>query len=369
MDDYNINSLTESRNEWTARLVTILYPFIIEGFKSIYGDAYKLCIENDEEEKYLMTFQNLLSQIPKWNTELIENEVSRIKNNSKCGYIEDLITCVHIIQLKALTCVRVGQHQKKVDIAVPDFNNFIHKIYILTARKLYSNIYLFQKNISPLDVQKHNREIELIVKECILCAIRDTIPLEEILRSYLDEVIEENVEVQEEIIPIEPDDPKSNEENDTVNENTKINETNNETNSETNSETNNENEVDNKKNLASNNIIIEQITDENDSFKIKKNDNLVIDDGNYGVMLDVNDLVSSKEDNEPMKDTVADDNTSIINPIENELSDNNVSFSNDVNFNEGDDYDDKIKISESSIELDNIETLDDPALNNIEILA
>ena len=367
MDDYNINSLTESRNEWTARLVTILYPFIIEGFKSIYGDAYKLCIENDEEEKYLMTFQNLLSQIPKWNTELIENEVSRIKNNSKCGYIEDLITCVHIIQLKALTCVRVGQHQKKVDIAVPDFNNFIHKIYILTARKLYSNIYLFQKNISPLDVQKHNREIELIVKECILCAIRDTIPLEEILRSYLDEVIEENVEVQEEIIPIESDDTKNENENDIVKQDAMINE------NVKQDSMKNENET----SSSNNNIIIEQITDDNDPFKIKKNDNLVIDDGNYGVMLDVNDLVSSKEDNETNEtneepsnnDTLKQDNTSIVNPIENELNDNNVSFSSDVNFNQDNDYDDKIKISDSSIELDNIETLDDPALNNIEVLA
>ena len=99
MDDYNLNSLTESRNEWTARLVTILTPFVIEGFKSIYTDAYKLCVENEEEEKYLMTFQNLLSRIPKWNPELIKTEVERIKTTSKCGYIEDLITCVHIIQL------------------------------------------------------------------------------------------------------------------------------------------------------------------------------------------------------------------------------------------------------------------------------
>ena len=358
MDDYNINSLTESRNEWTARLVTILYPFIIEGFKSIYGDAYKLCIQNDEEEKYLMTFQNLLSQIPKWNTELIENEVSRIKNNSKCGYIEDLITCVHIIQLKALTCVRVGQHQKKVDIAVPDFNNFIHKIYILTARKLYSNIYLFQKNISPLEVQKHNREIELIVKECILCSIRDTIPLEEILRSYLDEVIEENVEVQEEIVSVEPEDNKDLKENDTEKQESVVNEKNNDT----------ENKKEEK--VASNNIIIEQITDDKDSFKIKKDDNLVIDDGNYGVMLDVNDLVSNKEEDKSNKNNIPENNASILNPIENDVVENNtVSFSGDVNFNEESGEDDKIKISDSSIDLDDIETLEDPLLNNIEILA
>ena len=31
-----------------------------------------------------MTFQNLLSRIPKWNPELIKGEVDRIKANSKC---------------------------------------------------------------------------------------------------------------------------------------------------------------------------------------------------------------------------------------------------------------------------------------------
>lgn len=354
MDDYNLNSLTESRNEWTARLVTILYPFIIEGFKSIYNDSYKLCLENDEEEKYLMTFQNLLSQIPKWNTELIEKEVNRIKTDSKCGYIEDLITCVHIIQLKALTCVRVGQHQKKVDIDIPDFKNFIHKIYILTARKLYSNIYLFQKGISPLDVQKHNREIELIVKECVLCAIRDTIPLEDILRSYLDEVVEENVEVQEEIIPVvEESESEKKEEN--VESVPKV-------------ETANNNELSDSK-TGSNNVIIEEVADLDSSLKLKTNDNLVIDDNNYGIMLDVNDLVSNKEtsesnDMQDMQDM--QENESLINPIQNDLDDNNVSFSNETQFNEDDD--DKLNIIDSPVVLDGIESLDDPVLDNIEVL-
>lgn len=360
MDDYNISNLTESRNEWTARLVTILYPFIIEGFKSIYSDAYKLCIENDEEEKYLMTFQNLLSQIPKWNSELIDTEVKRIKTDSKCGYIEDLITCVHIIQLKTLTCVRVGQHQKKVDIDIPNFNNFIHKIYILTARKLYSNIYLFQKGISPLDIQRHNREIELIVKECILHSIRDTIPVEEILRSYLDEVTEENVEVSEEMIPVE-----NTEDNvvDTV--------TNDET-IETEAQTADNNDHSEKNNNSKNNIIIEEVTNENSSVKLKDNDNIIINDDNYGIMLDVNDLVTNetetinKDTSNSEPNSEPDINTdNIINPIANDV---NVSFSNDVDYDDLNEGDDKLNISDSTIALDDIESLDDPLLDNIEVL-
>ena len=40
----------------------------------------------------------------------------------------------------------------------------------------------------------------LITKECILNAIRDSIPIEQILRNYLDETTEEDITVTEEII-------------------------------------------------------------------------------------------------------------------------------------------------------------------------
>jgi hypothetical protein len=197
MDDYSISTLTESNNEWCSRVVHILTPLIIDGIKSIFDEAWKLCKENNELDKYLMTFQNFITRVPKWNSNLIQEETARICEKSNCGYLEDLITCVHIIKLKSLTCIRVGQKQKKIDINVPPLNEFIHKIYINVARKLYSNVYLFERNIPPLQVQKNNRELELIVKECILLTIRDSIPVESILRTYMDETQETCVEVEE----------------------------------------------------------------------------------------------------------------------------------------------------------------------------
>tara|TARA_Y100000816_G_C26087778_1_gene574295 strand:- start:415 stop:1488 length:1074 start_codon:yes stop_codon:yes gene_type:complete len=203
MDDYSINSLTESKNEWSARLVSILAFNIIEGINSIYQEALSLCISNGEENKYLMTFQNLLSKIPDWSSNTIENETKRIETVSGCKYLEDLITCVHIIQLKALTCIRTGLKQKKIDIDVPNLNKFIHKIYINTARKLYSNVDLFEKDIYPLQKQKNNREFEMLVKESILNTIRENIPIEQILRVYLDE--SEEQETVDELIPMKKD--------------------------------------------------------------------------------------------------------------------------------------------------------------------
>ena len=193
MDDYSINSLTDSKNEWCARLVSIINSTIMQGIKSIFNEAIKLCLDNNEENKYLMTFQNLLSQIPQWNPNTIEQERKRIEQVSGCKYLEELITCVHIIQLKALTCIRVGQKQKKIDIDIPSIDKFIHQVYINTARKLYTNIYLFEKDIFPLQIQKNNRELETLIKEATLITIRDNIPVEKILHAYMDETEEEEV--------------------------------------------------------------------------------------------------------------------------------------------------------------------------------
>ena len=190
-----ISNLQESRNEWCSRLVSIFTPLVEEGFKSIFEEAWKICADTDEMNKYLMTFQNLLSRIPKWNSTIIEDERKRIIERSGCNYLEDLITCVHIIQLKVLTCIRVGNKQKKIDIDIPKLDPFVHKVYINTARRVYSNVYLFEKNMSPLQVQKNSRELEMIIQEAILTTIRESIPTEAIIRAYMDESVEQEEEV------------------------------------------------------------------------------------------------------------------------------------------------------------------------------
>lgn len=204
MDDFTTATLHESRNEYTSRLISILTPLIFEGYNSIFDEAWDLCKDNDETEKYLMTFQNLISRVPKWNNEIIEKEKTRIIEKSGCDYLEDLLTCVHIIQLKLLTTIRVGKKQKKIEIEIPRLEDFIHKSYIQVARKIYTNVYLFEKYLTPLQKQKHNREVEIIIQDCILNAIRETLPIESVLKSYMDESIEEDYieTVQEEKIPI-----------------------------------------------------------------------------------------------------------------------------------------------------------------------
>ena len=92
MDDFNVSSLHESKNEWGARLLTILTPLVIEGLKSIFDESIKLCRENDEMDKYLMTFQNLITRIPKWNATIIETETQIKIQKGEKSYINLFIS-------------------------------------------------------------------------------------------------------------------------------------------------------------------------------------------------------------------------------------------------------------------------------------
>lgn len=201
MDDYNMPMLAEARDEYSIRLINILTPTVIEGFRSIFEEARDLCKDNEEESKYLMTFQNFLARIPKWNQVIIDGETARIVAKSACNYLEDLLTCVHITQLKTLTSIRVAPRQKKIDLVVPKLCSFIHKIYIKAARKLYTNVYLFEADVPALQKQKNSREVEAIMRETIMNVVRDSMPVEQILRAYMDETTEEELVEEKTIIP------------------------------------------------------------------------------------------------------------------------------------------------------------------------
>ena len=187
MDDNHIPTLKESQNEWSQRLMKVILSHILDGVYGMFTEGKEICDKADEQEKYLMTFQNILSRVPKWNNEIVLKETARIVEKSGCGYLEDLITCVHISHLKILSSIRTGKTPKKIEINIPKLSDFIHCVYIHVSRQLYTNVYLFDPSVASLVVQKNKEKIKEMVRLCILDTIRDNIPIENLLRAYLDE--------------------------------------------------------------------------------------------------------------------------------------------------------------------------------------
>ena len=187
MDDFLPDTLKNTIGEYSQRLISIITPEIYAGFQSMLNESYQICLANGETNKYLMTFQNCIRRIPKYSQTIVENECKRIVDKSGCNYLEDLLTVTHVILLKNLTTIRVGNRQKKIDISIPKFDTFIHRVYINVGRKLYQNVDLFIVDTPPLTKMKNRRIVENLIEKCILDTIRDSMPFEHIIRSYLDE--------------------------------------------------------------------------------------------------------------------------------------------------------------------------------------
>jgi len=106
-----IGVLSDAKTEFTQNLCDILTPRLYEGIRTIYESCKDLCNNNTFEHgnQILATFQKFLSDIRKWNNDVLIIEFERIKKKTDCAYLEDLLTAVFIAHTRVLSSIRNGK--------------------------------------------------------------------------------------------------------------------------------------------------------------------------------------------------------------------------------------------------------------------
>ena len=181
MEDINSPVFAQAKIEYTKQLIDVLKIPIYEGLQSIYSDSKQTYADTDELPNI---FRKNIENIPKWNVDMIENEVDRIVRVSNCDWLEDLITAVFISHTKILASL--GNNSKRVNLTIPKSSNFIHKCYINSAREIWKNPYLFDESVSSSEYQKNIKYIENLIEESIHQTIRKALPVKEILRDHFE---------------------------------------------------------------------------------------------------------------------------------------------------------------------------------------
>ena len=205
MEDNKIGVLVDAKEEYTKQLLSILKPCIYQGIKSIYMDSKDICHQDNTPDSVLMSFQDLLSRIPKWSQDIINKEYERIINVSKCDYIDDLIKVIYISHIKILSIVHSAkQNKKKLSLNVPSGSHFIHLCYIECAREFWKDPYLLSDRGSKFEQQKNMRDSETMITGCISETIRKQLPLRDILKDYLNDSDEDICEEESDIDIKEP---------------------------------------------------------------------------------------------------------------------------------------------------------------------
>ena len=174
----NTGVIVEAKNEYTKQLTNLLKPLIYEALIVLYSAAVEQC---DSMDTILDVYHGELSNIPKWNNEVIKKETERIKES--CVYFDDLITAVIISNVKILSSVKVGKSKKKTKIAVPSATTFVHSVYIAVSKELLSDLEVFDIERFSGRITNNVRLVYLIIEKSIEDAIRSLLPLQSILEA------------------------------------------------------------------------------------------------------------------------------------------------------------------------------------------
>ena len=184
MDDINVPIFSQAKLEYTKQLVDILYVNIYDGIRSIYDDAKVVYVT--KRSPILVIFRSLLEQVPKWNSEIIQNETERIEKSSKCDWLDELLTAVFISHTRILMSIGSNHNFNKINVTIPKTTTFIHKSYINIAREVWKNPYLFDEQVPGHEYQRNMKQLEDMIKLTIEDTIRRQLPIKEILREHLD---------------------------------------------------------------------------------------------------------------------------------------------------------------------------------------
>ena len=185
MEENNSSIFTQAKIEYTQQLIDVLTQPMVDGIKSIYDES-KVVYSTQTNLSILNIFRTFLEKVPGWNNELVEVETERIIKESKCDWLDDLVTAVFISHTKILTSIGPNLNNTRINLTIPKTIIFIHKCYINLAREIWKNPYLFDENIVGSEYQKNMRTMELITKESVENTIRKLLPFKEILKEHLD---------------------------------------------------------------------------------------------------------------------------------------------------------------------------------------
>jgi hypothetical protein len=194
----SVSLYSEARNEYLKQMASWLSSPIVEFFRAEYEK-----ISRKDPAKAMSSFQVWCADVPKWNQDVIDTNVSIVLDSCRCDYVEELMTAVFIAHTKMLTAIRVSSKQKKMKITLPKLDHFLHRVFIECARGFWKAPFLFLESVPMIEKQKNVLQMESMCIDALSGAVRSLLPVKSILNEYLaedeDETEDETEDVKEEV--------------------------------------------------------------------------------------------------------------------------------------------------------------------------
>ena len=174
----SIDIIKEQKEEYSEHLYELLHTFMYIEYKNIYNDALNNSNEKSSHSSVLKRFQDKIADIPNWNQIQVESIYERFCDKSKCLYFADLLKTVYILTVKMVLLGLPKDKRNTIQIKKPTPENFLHRLMIHIARELWKRPYIFYHKVKSVEYQNNIYHFDNIVKNKIGSVIRDTLPMD-----------------------------------------------------------------------------------------------------------------------------------------------------------------------------------------------
>ena len=168
------------KNEYLTNFKVKTVPLFKQGFRSLYDTTLK---NNKNKKNLLKEFQATLTNIPQWNSVIIDNEYDRFMKGSNCDWLGNLILAVFKATTKELLIFK--NCDKDVDVVVPSAKIFIHSCYIEIARVLWRKPQLMYHKYTGTKASMNEDDLDQSIKNSIDITLNKYLPFETIISKFV----------------------------------------------------------------------------------------------------------------------------------------------------------------------------------------
>lgn len=172
----DLQTVNNAKNEYLMSLHKIVSPFVLR----FVNDEYVGAVEFAGHRKSLKEFQRALTRVPEWNHAVIVEKTQAIEQ--KHPVLSNLVAAVFVSFVKILSSIRISSSRPKIKLRIPSNDKFVHKVYVLAAKKFYED--------PMLASQGREEDKREAIYEAVENAVRDMIPMEDILSAYLSTTVD-----------------------------------------------------------------------------------------------------------------------------------------------------------------------------------
>lgn len=164
--------LIDAKREYVGQLTDVMAPYVVNYIVNLF-------LATQKQRQATLVFQRALREIPLWNSATIRERTAEIQN--KYTFLGDLIAACFVAYVKILSSVKLHSQKPNIRLKLPSNDAFVHKVYVHVARDVYAN---------PALVHADRTAKLTLVKSAVEAAVRDMLPIEDILKAYLGNTVD-----------------------------------------------------------------------------------------------------------------------------------------------------------------------------------